>query len=331
MTAQALASTSIVSQATVARLEGGGDQVSPSRLRRLIFVVALVAAVVLVLSLLDRYFASYSYLVTYAYAAIILVGGVLITRELASILAREIRGQSERTSLVLKNAITVVGYILTLVAALSYASFSPTEFLATAAFGGLVLGLALQPTLGSFFAGILILVSGAIRPGNQVRIMTWHIPFQWAFTPGYKYFSPDQIYAGYMAEVIEIGLFFTTIVTEEGQTVKMPNTIIATDAAVVTYTNRDYIFNVRYEFPNKFDPALVLKRVKEEVAGYPVISCFINEQSDKDYYIVKIVLNAKEKDHATLKSEILTRLINLNRNLSARPEAASNENSSNLH
>ena len=303
-------------------LEGREDRVNPSELRRLILVVALMAAVAIVLTVLDNYFASYGYLVTYAYAAVILLGGVLVTRELAGLIARAIHGHSERTMLVVKNAITVVGYILSVIAALSYVSFSPTEFLATAAFGGLVLGLALQPTLGSFFAGILILVSGAIRPGNQVRIMTWHIPFQWAFSPGYKYFSPDQIYAGYMAEVIEIGLFFTTILTEEGQTIKMPNTIIATDAAVVTYTNRDYIFNVRYEFQNKFDPALVLKRVKEEVANYPVINCFINEQSDKDYYIIKVVLNAKEKDHAILKSEILTRLINLNRSLSAMPEAA---------
>ncbi len=291
-----------------------------SEFRRLVFVVALVVALALVLAILDTYFASYGYLVTYAYAAIILVGGVLITRELAILIVHGVHGHSERTTLGLKNAIMVVGYILSLIAALSYASFSPTEFLATAAFGGLVLGLALQPTLGSFFAGILILVSGTIRPGNQVRIMTWHIPFQWASNPGYKYFSPDQIYAGYMAEVIEIGLFFTTILTEEGQTIKIPNTIIATDAAVVTYTNRDYIFNVRYEFSNKFDPALVLKRVKEEVAGYPVINCFINEQSDKDFYIVKVVLNAKERDHAVLKSEILTRLINLNRSLSAPQE-----------
>jgi small-conductance mechanosensitive channel len=292
-----------------------------SELRRLALVIALIVGVALGLGILTRYFSSYGYLVTYAYAGVILLGGVLLTRELANQIVHRVHGHSEKTTLVVKNSITVVGYILSTIASLSYASFSPTEFLATAAFGGLVLGLALQPTLGSFFAGILLLVSGAIRPGNKVRIMTWHIPFQWAFSPGYKYFSPDQIYAGYMAEVTEIGLFFTTIITEEGQSIKIPNTIIATDAAVVTYTNRDYFFNVRYEFSNKLDPALVLKRVKEAVANYPVVNCFINEQSDKDYYIVKIVLNAREKDHAVLKSEILTNLINLNRNLSERQEA----------
>jgi small-conductance mechanosensitive channel len=228
---------------------------------------------------------------------------------------KELTPKLDKNALLVSNIVVVVGYIVSAVAAASYLSFSPTALLAGAAFSGLVLGLALQPTLGSFFAGILILVSGTIRPGNHVRILTWHIPFQWAFNPGYKYFSPDQIYAGYMAEVIEIGLFFTTILTEEGQTMKIPNTIIATDAAVITYTNKDYIFNVRYEFPNKFDPELVLGRMHKELKDFPVLHVYINEQSDKEFYIVKVVLNAKEKDHAALKSEILSRFIRLHRQL----------------
>ena len=288
------------------------------RIRKLVFVLGLVAATVVALLYLDLAFPSYGYAFKYAYAALILVGGVLVTRELASVISHTLHGGVDKRALLVGNAVTVGGYIVSAAAALSYASFSPTALLASAAFSGLVLGLALQPTLGSFFAGILILVSGAIRPGSQVRIMTWHIPFQWASNPGYKYFSPDQIYAGYMAEVLEIGLFFTTILTEEGQTMKIPNTIIATDSAVVTYTKRDYFFNVRYEFPNRFDPRLVLARVKDAVASYPVVNCFINEQSDKQYYIVKVVLNAKEEDHAIIKSEVLTRLILLNEELEAK-------------
>ena len=96
---------------------------------------------------------------------------------------------------------------------------------------------------------------------------------------------------------------------------KIPNTIIATDAAVITYTNKDYVFNVRYEFPNKFDPEQVLARIREETKDFQVLNVFVNEQSDKEYYIVKVVLNAKEKDHAILKSQILTRFIRLHREL----------------
>ena len=95
----------------------------------------------------------------------------------------------------------------------------------------------------------------------------------------------------------------------------IPNTIIATDAAVITYTNKDYVFNVRYEFPNRFDPELVLKRVRGKIKDLNALNVFISEQSDKKYYIVKVVLNAKEKDHAITKSQILTHFIKLHKEL----------------
>jgi small-conductance mechanosensitive channel len=274
-------------------------------------------AVVLIIVYIGTSQPSYSYLFPYVYAGLILVAGVVISRELAILVARELTGKLGDNALVASNAVQVAGSIVSAAAAASYASFSPTAILASAAFSGLVLGLALQPTLGSFFAGILILVSGEMRPGSQVRILTWHIPFQWAFSPGYKYFSPDQVYPGYMAEVIDVGLFFTTVMTEEGQTMRIPNSILATDAAVIRYTNKDYFFNVRYEFPIKFDPGEVARRIRDLTKDFPVKKIYINEQSDKEYYIVKLVLNAQRQDHAELKSQLLTRFVRLHNQLDA--------------
>lgn len=294
----------------------------PHDFRRFVFAVVLVVAVIAAVVYLGDSLSSYSGYFRYIYAGVILAGGVFISRELDKLVTRVLTKKINERGIVIGNIIAIVGYIVSSVAALSYLSFSPTSLLAGAAASGLVLGLALQPTLGSFFAGILILVSGELRPGSQVRISTWHIPYQWAMNPGYKYFSPDQIYAGYLGEVKEVGLFFTTIITEEGQTMKLPNTIIATDAAVINYTNRDYMFNVRYEFSNKFDPRLVLKRVEELTKDDPVMHIYVNEQSDKEYYIVKVVLNAREKDHAMLKSDILTKFILLHRELEEKAPVA---------
>jgi small-conductance mechanosensitive channel len=282
-------------------------------------VVLLVTAILLFY--LSKFFTGYTDYFRYAYAGLILSGGVLVSRALSRIIAVEFKGELGKNAPVLSNSVGVLGYVVAAAAAASYLSFSPTALLAEAAFSGLVLGLALQPTLGSFFAGILILLSGAIRPGSHVRILSWHIPFQWANAPAYKYFSPDSIYAGYMGEVKEVGLFFTKILTEEGQMMKIPNSILATDAAVLSYTEEDYFFNVRYEFPNRFDPEMVLFRIREDIREFPLINIYVNEQSDKEYYIVKAVLNAKEKDHALLKSEILTRLVRLHRELDVEEKA----------
>jgi small-conductance mechanosensitive channel len=230
-----------------------------------------------------------------------------------------LRPRLKNDALVVGNAISVCGFIISLLVAASFAAISSTTILASATVGGIVLGLALQPTLGSFFAGLLILGSGAVRPGTQVRILSWHMPFQWAFQPGYKYFSPDAIYAGYMGQVVKIGLFFTIIATEEGQLMKIPNTILAIDAAIVSYTEKDYVFNVRYEFSVELDPEDVLREISAAIRDdYPVMSILINEQSDKRYYYVKIVLNARERDHAVLKSEILTKIIRIQKRLEQR-------------
>ncbi len=285
--------------------------------RRFVTDVILLLATAILLFYLSKAFTGYEEYFRYAYAGLILSGGVLVARALSRVIAVELKSGLGKNAPVLSNAVAVLGYVAAVAASASYLSFSPTALLAGAAFSGLVLGLALQPTLGSFFAGILMLLSGAIRPGSHVRILTWHIPFQWAFTPGYKYFSPDSVYAGYMGEVKEVGLFFTKILTEEGQMMKIPNSILATDAAILSYTEEDYFFNVRYEFPNRFDPEMVLRRVGEAIKDFPVVNLFVNEQSDKEYYIVKAVLNAKDKDHALLKSDILTRLVRLHRELEA--------------
>jgi small-conductance mechanosensitive channel len=281
---------------------------------RLLLALVVLAITGLVAYFFSVAFASYAYLRD-IYALIALVGGVVFWREIAVAITDMLRPRLRKDALIVGNAVSVCGFIFSAFVAATFASISSTTILASAAVGGIVLGLALQPTLGSFFAGLLILGSGAVRPGTHVRILSWHIPFQWAFMPAYKYFSPDSIYAGYMGQVVQIGLFFTTIATEEGQVMKIPNTILATDAAIVSYTERDYVFNVRYEFSIKFEPEKVLKLVSTALKGYPVISIFINEQSDKQYYILKIVLNAKEQDHAVLKSEILSKIIGIHNRL----------------
>lgn len=96
---------------------------------------------------------------------------------------------------------------------------------------------------------------------------------------------------------------------------RIPNTILATDAAIVSYSEKDFVFNVRYEFSIRFEPERVLKELRAALDGYPLLSLLVNEQSDKQFYLVKMVLNAKEKDHAVIKSEILSKIIRIHREL----------------
>lgn len=279
----------------------------------LVIIIAVSVTILKEVILIEPKYFEY---IKYVYAAIILIGGIIITRQLSSLSVEILKTKLKEQSLIIGNTILIIGYVFSIVAAISYIGSIPEVLLAGATFSGLIIGLAAQPVLSNFFSGLLMLITGMIKPGSQVRILTWHIPFQWSFLPGYKYFSPDSIYAGYMGTVLEIGLFYTKVLTEEGQILKIPNTILATDAGIVEYEKeQDYIFNVRYEFPIKCDPEIVLSQIKEALRDMPVLSIRVNEQSDKDYYFVKIIMNAKGHDHADLKSEVLKRLIKIHKKL----------------
>ena len=96
---------------------------------------------------------------------------------------------------------------------------------------------------------------------------------------------------------------------------KVPNTILATGSAILEYSDRDHAFNVRYEFSVKFDPEDVLRRVSTSLKHYPVTGIYVNGPSDNQFYFVKVVLNSQSNEHTTMKSEILSRLVRIQRQL----------------
>ncbi len=79
-------------------------------------------------------------------------------------------GGTRRGVSLIANLARVVVAAIGLVVILDTLGVRITGLLATLGVGGLAVGLALQDTLGNFFAGIRILVSGKIRPGDFVRL-----------------------------------------------------------------------------------------------------------------------------------------------------------------
>ncbi len=105
-------------------------------LARLTVVVVMVAGVVGSVIYANTLFPSQGYLFRYIYAGMILAGGVVLARELAILVAKELTRRLGDNALVASNAVAVIGYIVAAAAAASYLSFSPTTILASAAFGG---------------------------------------------------------------------------------------------------------------------------------------------------------------------------------------------------
>ena len=118
----------------------------------------------------------------------------------------------EMTSSIFKNFATGIIYILGFLFVLDYLGISITPLLTALGVGGLAVALALQDTLSNLFAGLNILMTRKIRPGDYVRLES-----------------------GEEGEVCDITWRNTTIKAPEDNMVVVPNSKLA--AAIYTNTH----------------------------------------------------------------------------------------------
>lgn len=158
----------------------------------------------------------------------------------------------------------MVGYAVLGVALLSVVGVSSLALLAGGTFIGLVLGLAGQQVLSNVFAGIVILIVSPYRIGERVTVTTWQyglsIP---AYPP--KFYSQDTLIPGYTGVVRDVGIFYTTLATDEGTPLRVPNSIMI-QAAVISHEIDHRPVRTKCEVTSfSPDPAIVIDRLTQAV------------------------------------------------------------------
>jgi len=246
---------------------------------------------------------------------IILASGVVVVSVIGNAVTRSLVLRIRERAYVVGNSVKVVGYLVIVIVFLAVSQAASGAALFGGAVSGLVLGLALQPVLGNFFAGIIVLATRFVEVGDDVRVLASQVPYQWAMLPAYKFFSPDYVAIGYRGRVVEVGLIYTTIITEGGQELRVPNLVLLT-SGVLDYTPQrsdGILVNVRVEFPlSIIDFEEIEDEVREALRGFPVDSVMINEQSDKDHVIILVRLRVPvNEDWRMVKSEALKNLLRL--------------------
>ncbi|MEM1962895.1 MAG: mechanosensitive ion channel family protein [Candidatus Caldarchaeum sp.] len=211
--------------------------------------------------------------------------------------------------------IQIIGYILIAVFVLSTLGIPPETALAGGTVTGLVIGFAGQTTLSNVIAGIILLTSRPFKIGDRIAVVTSSIPYQWAFLPGYKFFSRDYVIPAYTGVVDNMSLMYTTLVTDDGLVIKIPNNLILANSAIANYsevTERER--KLRYEFPIDISPETVLNNLREALSEFPEIKdIYLEEQSDKTHYIVVITFEAPVTQWRELKSRLLAKVIEVHR------------------
>ncbi|MEM2466345.1 MAG: mechanosensitive ion channel family protein, partial [Candidatus Bathyarchaeia archaeon] len=187
---------------------------------------------------------------------------------------------------------------------------------AGATVSGLIIGLGLQPILANLFAGLIILGTGFLKPGTEVKI-SGGLPLSAVAFPAYKMFSRDEFMPTLRGIVMEVGLLHTKILSDSGEMVKIPNNLAFSNSVVMEEKEEPKTVRVRYEFPVEYDPDNVLAKLWKALSkNFQEFRVYVEEQSDKNYYIVLVVAktppNVKVRE---FRSEILKRIIKVHREL----------------
>ena len=122
----------------------------------------------------------------------------------------------------------VIYFVISVMWILSIWSIDITPYLAGVGISGIVLGLALQDSLKNVFGGVSLILDGAIKVGDKIRLES-----------------------GEVGEVADVGLRSTKIRTYDNEELTVPNGYLA-DSKVQNYTkptrkNRVYVsFGIEY-------------------------------------------------------------------------------------
>ncbi len=219
-----------------------------------------------------------------------------IAADLVSLYSRQVGGVFLSTSIFV-NITRVVVYVIGILVILQSLGISIAPILTALGVGGLAVALALQDTLSNLFAGIHVIASGQLKPGDYVRM--------------------DSGEEGY---ITDISWRYSTIRMPSNNMIIVPNAKLAS-AIVTNYHMPDKEIAVSLPVSVGYDSDLALvERVTIEVAkevmaevqgGIPAFEPAVRYQKFADSGIdLNVVLRAREfVDQYALKHEMIKRLL----------------------
>jgi Mechanosensitive ion channel. len=129
----------------------------------------------------------------YVKAAVAIIIGVVFIEYIAGLIKEQAKRIGPQALLV-RNILLIFGYIILGVVVAAILGVSGESILASATFSGLIIGLGMQPVLANFFAGLIILGTGFLKPGRKVKLASTSVPINPVTFPAYKAFSRDILF-----------------------------------------------------------------------------------------------------------------------------------------
>ncbi|POB09307.1 mechanosensitive ion channel family protein [Sulfobacillus sp. hq2] len=188
---------------------------------------------------------------------VLMIGGAisyLLERYLFQLAARAL-GANRTTSLrFLIRLFLLLAVILSVLAAFGVG-------LSSVVFGGAfvtaIIGLAGQTMFGNLIAGIAILVFHPFEVGDRINFVAWQYP---VLMPSFPHEALKPTYSGV---VTDITLMYTSLATDTGPTMVIPNGIIIQAAVENMAHAKKRILRMRFDVDMAIDPAELLPRVEK--------------------------------------------------------------------
>jgi small-conductance mechanosensitive channel len=194
-------------------------------------------------------------IITYALAT---TGGTLLGWYLTTARVRRRARVDEGLVRFLKRAILLVVFAIGILVLLDYLSISITPIIAGLGVGGLAVALALQPTLGNFFAGTQIVSDRVVRVGDYIELDSSEVK-------------------GY---VTDVGWRSTRIRTPQNNLVIIPNSRLA-ESIITNYFGPTMEMAVRVECGVSYNAHLpTVEKIARQVAKEIIDEL---DEADKDF------------------------------------------------
>ncbi|EQB68623.1 MAG: hypothetical protein AMDU5_GPLC00010G0163 [Thermoplasmatales archaeon Gpl] len=184
--------------------------------------------------------------------------------------------------------INIIAYFIIFVVILSALGINIDSLLTSSILLAALIALAGQSLIGNILGGIMMEISKPFKPGDNVWIFPWSsssslmglqlaVFFQ-------KYYSKDVLYVqGIRGKVIDITMNYTKILADDGETINVPNAVVALGAFQLGPKSGS--FAIRYEVPKHVTPDELRKNVFEVTESMGI------EKKDQRFLVDETTLN----------------------------------------
>jgi small-conductance mechanosensitive channel len=251
------------------------------------------------------------------YLVILLVGGILGIRVFTSLvfrIARPTLGLTRGRGV--RNFILIVGGILIVISAFGVLGVNITAVLLAGGFAAIVLGLAAQQVLGNIFGGVSLLFTKPFEIGDRITMV---ISSYGLLGPTYPH---EALYPGYTGIVADVGIFYTTVLLDEGVPTVIPNSqminaLVLNHSKVTIRTVKVRIDIDRRVSFDEFKKALEasVKSSADEAGIHPQQLSIEMADTGMGTYQVVIKVWARAEVEEPVKSQLLQRALEVIRRL----------------